>query len=286
MKKVLIIILSALLVTGCVQVNGTIEIKKDKSMDLVMIEAINSSLAGDQDIMKAEDKSELEKNGYKVEKYTNGNNKGYKISKHYDNIDDISSVDEKEVDLSSTEDQMHFTVKKGFLKNTYKAKIKFDIKNDLDEAIKNGDTSLDDSNYDEGEDLTLDDTDLSGDDLALDDESGMNDTTGDDEDFDFDPSLITGNMDLSFEVKLPYKVINTNATTKDDDGKTLKWNLTSSDVDSISFEFFLYNMTNICILAGGVALIIIAVIVIVVVSGRKKDQINFDLDDDNKDETF
>lgn len=274
MKKVLIIILSALLVTGCVQVNGTIEIKKDKSMDLVMIEAINSSLAGDQDIMKAEDKSELEKNGYKVENYTNGNNKGYKISKHYDNIDDISSVDEKEVDLSSTEDQMHFTVKKGFLKNTYKAKIKFDIKNDLDEAIKNGDTSLDDSNYDEGEDL------------ALDDESGMNDTTGDDEDFDFDPSLITGNMDLSFEVKLPYKVINTNATTKDDDGKTLKWNLTSSDVDSISFEFFLYNMTNICILAGGVALIIIAVIVIVVVSGRKKDQINFDLDDDNKDETL
>ena len=93
-------------------------------------------------------------------------------------------------------------------------------------------------------------------------------------------------MDLSFEVKLPYKVINTNATTKDDDGKTLKWNLTSSDVDSISFEFFLYNMTNICILAGGVALIIIAVIVIVVVSGRKKDQINFDLDDDNKDETL
>lgn len=286
MKKVLIIILSALLVTGCVQVNGTIEIKKDKSMDLVMIEAINSSLAGDQDIMKAEDKSELEKNGYKVEKYTNGNNKGYKISKHYDNIDDISSVDEKEVDLSSTEDQMHFTVKKGFLKNTYKAKIKFDIKNDLDEAIKNGDTSLDDSNYDEGEDLTLDDTDLSGDDLALDDESGMNDTTGDDEDFDFDPSLITDNMDLSFEVKLPYKVINTNATTKDDDGKTLKWNLTSSDVDSISFEFFLYNMTNICILAGGVAFIIIAVIVIVVVSGRKKDQINFDLEDDNKDETL
>lgn len=274
MKKVLIIILSALLVTGCVQVNGSIEIKKDKSMDLVMIEAINSSLAGDQDIMKAEDKSELEKSGYKVEEYTNGSNKGYKISKHYDNIDDISSVDEKEVDLSSTEDQMHFTVKKGFLKNTYKAKIKFDIKNDIDEAIKNGDTSLDDSNYDEGEDLTLDD------------ESGMNDTTGDDEDFDLDPSLITGNMDLSFEVKLPYKVINTNATTKDDDGKTLKWNLTSSDVDSISFEFFLYNMTNICILAGGVALIIIVVIVIVVVSGRKKDQINFDLDDDNKDETL
>lgn len=274
MKKVLIIILSALLVTGCVQVNGSIEIKKDKSMDLVMIEAINSSLAGDQDIMKAEDKSELEKSGYKVEEYTNGSNKGYKISKHYDNIDDISSVDEKEVDLSSTEDQMHFTVKKGFLKNTYKAKIKFDIKNDIDEAIKNGDTSLDDSNYDEGEDLTLDD------------ESGMNDTTGDDEDFDFDPSLITGNMDLSFEVKLPYKVINTNATTKDDDGKTLKWNLTSSDVDSISFEFFLYNMTNICILAGGVALIIIAVIVIVVVSGRKKDQINFDLEDNNKDETL
>ena len=129
MKKVLIIILSALLVTGCVQVNGTIEIKKDKSMDLVMIEAINSSLAGDQDIMKAEDKSELEKSGYKVEEYTNGSNKGYKISKHYDNIDDISLVDEKEVDLSSTEDQMHFTVKKGFLKNTYKAKIKFDIKN-------------------------------------------------------------------------------------------------------------------------------------------------------------
>ena len=29
MKKVLIIILSALLVTGCVQVNGSIEIKKD-----------------------------------------------------------------------------------------------------------------------------------------------------------------------------------------------------------------------------------------------------------------
>lgn len=274
MKKVLIIILSALLVTGCVQVNGTIEIKKDKSMDLVMIEAINSSLAGDQDIMKAEDKSELEKNGYKVEKYTNGNNKGYKISKHYDNIDDISSVDEKEVDLSGTEDQMHFTVKKGFLKNTYKAKIKFDIKNDIDEAIKNGDTSLDDSNYDEGEDLTLDD------------ESGMNDTTGDDEDFDLDPSLITGNMDLSFEVKLPYKVINTNATTKDDDGKILKWNLASSDVDSISFEFFLYNMTNIYILAGGVALVIIAVIVIVVVSGRKKDQINFDLEDNNKDETL
>lgn len=60
-----------------------------------------------------------------------------------------------------------------------------------------------------------------------------------------------------------------NATTVSDDGKTLKWELTTDDISSMEFEFELYNMTNIYICIGLIILIIIIIVMIVKRNGKK-----------------
>ena len=89
-------------------------------------------------------------------------------------------------------------------------------------------------------------------------------TTNSDSDF----SNVNTNIDLSFNVKLPYKAISSNATTKSNNDKDLSWNLSSTSENKIEFSFALYNMTNIYICSG---IIIILIIIVVSVSKRNKN---------------
>lgn len=238
-KLTTLLILLVISLTGCVKFNSTMEIKKDKSMDYTVIYAFDKSLFGDQEILTSDDKKELENKGFTVSNYVDGNMTGFKVSKNIKNIDDVSSVNDATYDLSglldsSKSESKVFKLKKGFLKNTYTASFKFDSSDsDLNDSTNN-DTTTDD-------DFTLD-----------------NDTTTDS---NFDFSNVNTNMDLSFTVKLPYKAISSNATTKNNDDKDLSWNLSSTGEDKIEFSFALYNMTNIYICAGVVILLIIIVIV-------------------------
>ena len=90
----------------------------------------------------------------------------------------------------------------------------------------------------------------------------------------YDYSSMMSGMDMSINVKLPYKALSNNATEVTNDGKDLKWNLTTSGAQSIDFEFELYNMTTIyiCIALGVVLLVGVIVLIVVLVSKGKKKQ--------------
>lgn len=264
-KLTALLILLVISLTGCVKFNSTMEIKKDKSMDYKIIYAFDKSLFGDQEILTNDDKKELENKGFTVSNYVDGNMKGFKVSKNIKNIDDVSSTNDATYDLSGLLDSNKseskvFKVKKGFLKNTYTASFKFDSSDsDLNNSTSN-DTTIDN-------DFTTDD----------------NDTTTDS---DFDFSNINTNMDLSFNVKLPYKAISSNATTKKNDDKELSWNLSSTGEDKIEFSFALYNMTNIYICGGVIVLLIIIVIVSILNKSKKNKVSNKDATNDKQTTTF
>ena len=263
-KLTALLTLLVISLTGCVKFNSTMEIKKDKSMDYKIIYAFDKSLFGDQEILTNDDKKELENKGFTVSNYVDGNMKGFKVSKNIKNIDDVSSANDATYDLSGLLDSNKseskvFKVKKGFLKNTYTASFKFD----------SSDSDLNNSTSD---DTTIDN------DFTID-----NDTTTDS---DFDFSNINTNMDLSFNVKLPYKAISSNATTKKNDDKELSWNLSSTGEDKIEFSFALYNMTNIYICGGVIVLLIIIVIVSILNKSKKNKVSNKDATNDKQTTTF
>lgn len=281
--KILAIALILLVSTGCVKYNTTMEIKSNKSMTLTTIYAVESSILESQgmtELMTDDQKKQLTDKGYKVEEYSEGTMVGYKLSISVPSIDFVSAEGNVEYDLSavlqddSTETPKIFGVEKGLLKNKYVARLTFaasDVTGDMGD-ITGGDADVDVSDDDltpagdeatnpsdevaqrEGEDDTLTDNDQ---------------TSPSDGDFNLDDltNLLT-NLDLSFTVKLPTAPISNNATKSENDGKTLIWTLTSSDLNSIEFEFELYNYLYMGIMGGAVLLLI--VLIIIIISKKKK----------------
>lgn len=276
MKKYLSLLLLCVLsflLTGCVKFNATMDIKKDKSMDFSIIYAVDSSVFGEEDALDKDQKKELEKQGFTVSDYSEDKMKGFKISKKIKNIDEVSTEKDTEYSLSGIADSKEndsyiFKVKKGLLKNTYIAKLNF---NTSDSGFS-GNSSDDSSSWewDGSDDSSITwDFDESDDTAYLEDDEDATDLD------DMDLSSLTSGLDLSFNVKLPYAAKSSNATTKNDNNKSLTWNLTTSGEEAIEFEFELYNLTTIYMGVGGIALIIIAtVIVFVFVFGKKKGSSN------------
>lgn len=281
--KILAIALILLVSTGCVKYNTTMEIKSNKSMTLTTIYAVESSILESQgmtELMTDDQKKQLTDKGYKVEEYSEGTMVGYKLSISVPSIDFVSAEGNVEYDLSavlqddSTETPKIFGVEKGLLKNKYVARLTFaasDVTGDMGD-ITGGDADVDVSDDDltpagdeatnpsdevaqrEGEDDTLTDNDQTG---PSDGDFNLDDLT----------NLLT-NLDLSFTVKLPTAPISNNATKTENDGKTLIWTLTSSDLNSIEFEFELYNYLYMGIMGGAVLLLI--VLIIIIISKKKK----------------
>lgn len=233
------------MITGCVKVEFSMGIHNDKSMDLKIVEAVDQSLMEGDDsgfdtnsIFKAEDV------GFLVREYTDGSLKGYQFTKTFNNIDVLSTVESNYVsDLNLLFEESNvtlFTIKRGFLKNHYVAK--FDI-----------------SGSDLGKDFDSDMNNEVGD-FSFDFNSSLNNDLGK----DFDYSQLMSNIEMNFIVNLPYKAINSNATSIDNNGKQLTWNLISMQNETINFEFELYNMTNVYIVIG-ISLIVFVLIIAVIV---------------------
>ena len=280
MKKVWSLLLVCgltFLLTGCVKFNANMDIKKDKSMDFSIIYAFDTSVFGEQEMLKDEDKKNLEKQGFTVKDYSQNTMKGFSISRNIKNIDFISSDKSTKYDLSGllenkSKNNYIFEVKKGLLKNTYKAKLEFDA-SDSDLNNSTGSGTLNDS-LGETDD---EDFDVEDDDATTDDDTDS--TVGSNSMDDLDLSKMNANMDLSFNVKLPYPAKSSNATTKNNDGKELAWNLSSNNGENIEFEFELYNMTNIYIGVGIVVLLIIALVIFIIKKGKKDcHKVNKDYD--------
>jgi hypothetical protein len=238
-KNLLVICFMTFLLTGCVKYNATMDIKKDKSMDFSIIYAFNSQLFGDQEILDDDEIKDLEENGFSVTEYNENNMKGFTIAKSIKNIDTVSSKEDTEYSLSGIledNESYIFKVEKGLLKNKYIAKFNFDA---------------------------------SDSDLSTDEDDEYTDESDDDYDSDYDYSSLMTNLDLSFNVTLPYSAISNNASTTNDDNKSLSWNLSSNEVDTIEFEFELYNMTNIYIGIGVIVLLLVVIVLLVILKNKK-----------------
>lgn len=269
LRNVLLLLVATITLTGCMKFNANMEIKKDKSMDFSIIYAMDTSMMGgetNEELVKDEDKEELKKQGFTVEDYTDGKMKGIKITKTIKNIDDVSSTEDTTYSLSSMldgkdhKDEKMFKVEKGFLKNTYTAKFTFDM-NESNMGMDEEEENFDFENPDE--------TEVSDNDTLT--------TTEEDESTDLDlsslndPSLYA-NMDLSFNLKLPYAAKSNNADSKTSD-KELKWNLMSmSGAKNIEFSFGIYNINPIIIYAviALIVIIIVAVVLMIIMKNKKK----------------
>lgn len=277
MKKIrilLLLVVGIFTLTGCVKFNANMEIKKDKSMDFSIIYAIDTSVMGKEaqgessETFTNEQTEELKKQGFTVEDYTEGKMKGIKITKHIKNIDEVSTEKDTEYSLSGMldgkehKDEYMFKVEKGFLKNTYTAKYKFDM-NDSSMAMEDEETNFDFENPDEtpypDEENTTSDVDTTtetNDDLDL---SGLS-----------DPSAYA-NMDLSFNLKLPYANKSNNASSKTNE-KELKWNLMTLGDKNIEFSFCLYNINPIIIyiMIALIVIMIVTIVLLIIKKNKKK----------------
>ena len=282
--KILAIALILLVSTGCVKYNTTMEIKSNKSMTLTTIYAVESSVLESQgmtELMTDDQKKQLTDKGYKIEEYSEGTMVGYKLSISVPSIDFVSAEGNVEYDLSavlqddSTETPKIFGVEKGLLKNKYVARLTFaasDVTGDMGD-ITGGDADVDVSDDDltpAGDEATNPSDEVAQRDGENDKLTDNDQTSPSDGDFNLDDltNLLT-NLDLSFTVKLPTAPISNNATKTENDGKTLIWTLTSSDLNSIEFEFELYNYLYMGIM-GGAILLLIVLIIIIIISKKKK----------------
>ena len=298
MKKVkclLLLVIFTIIATGCVKFNANMDIKKDKSMEFSIIYAFDKSIFGEENGLKEEQFEEVKKQGFTVEKYTEGSYEGFKMTKKISNIDEVSTTEDVIYDLSgmmeSKEDNKYiFKVVKGEEKNTYTAKIKFN-------ANDSGMTS-----DDEDEEVVTNGVETDGEIVAPDEEVlttgveaskesvevvatqeeiptiGASDDTIDlTSDSDMDLSALTKNLDLSFNVNLPYGAISSNATTKENDNKKLSWKLTTSGQEYMEFTFELKNNesnTNIFLYVGiGVAVLVVLAVLGVILLKKKKEPV-------------
>ena len=270
--KLLLIALMLMLSSGCVKYNLTMDIKKDKSMDFNMIAAFDESFAENGEMNITEAKDEVKNQYCSVSDYNESNMKGINVSCKFPNIDELSSeTTVKEADFESImdgKDSKLFTFKKGFFKNTYTFKLDSSSSSDL-----LGDKE-DEGSYDYREEDDYDDYDYDSDYDDYDYDSDLYDDSDGSDNTDLDMSALSS-MDLKFEVKLPYKAISSNATSKEDNEKHLTWDLMkmaqSEDGNNVvELTFALYNTSNIAIVAV-IVIALIAVGVIFFMKNKKKN---------------
>ena len=246
--KVLCLMLIIFMTSGCMKLNVDMSINKDKSMNLSYVVAFANSLMNQSGTNTALDESDLkqaEESGFKVENYSDGSMTGYKFTKGFSNIDNISDEKETIFDLEKLldgEEAKVFTVKKGLFKNTYSVKMQNNTATEMEDEMDLGSIYGDSSSDYSSSSNIFGDTDL---------------------------SMLTSSMDLTFTVNLPNKPINSNATTTENEGKKLEWNLMDQNLQNIEFEFELYNMDNIYLTVGIIGVLVIIIIVIIIMNKKK-----------------
>lgn len=242
-KRLFLLFIYTILLTGCMQYDLSMKINDDKSMDFVLIETIEQSLLNEDGTIKNEglgdnislptviDLEELKKifiqKGYTVEPYTDPTkptHQGAKIFKHFDDIDKISKEGEKvEVDFTVITDEIFddsyfFTLQKGLVYNIYKGSF----------LIMNEDNVL-------------------------------------------APSY-SSYLNIKYTLKLPKNsFVESNATTVSDDKTVLSWDLDGSKVNKINFTFKIAKKSNLYMAYACVAIIAL-LLIIALVSAIKRNK--------------
>ncbi|CCX36542.1 putative uncharacterized protein [Clostridium sp. CAG:1000] len=283
MKKAKYIILLSLtiLLTGCVKSNTSMTINKDKSMSLTSEVLISDKLLDKESrLIIKDEKDKLQKKNMTVEEIKDSNGySGFSVTKKYGNIDKNSKEEYKEIIISNFfddkfDDSVLFQVKKGLFKNVYTANYKFEIDNDdFVEENNSNETVIDDTTntptVENGTTNVIDNTN---------NVDGTNNNTEKDISDNADLIKLASEVKFKFSVNLPYKVFESNATKKSDDGKKLEWDLNSNDAVKINYSFELYNMNNIYmaigIFVGAIILLIVLIIIKNKIVQKKREKIS------------
>lgn len=273
MKKAKYIILLSLtiLLTGCVKSNTSMTINKDKSMSLTSEVLISDKLLDKESrLIIKDEKEKLQKKNMTVEEIKDSNGySGFSVTKKYGNIDKNSKEEYKEIIISNFyddkfDDSVLFQVKKGLFKNVYTANYKFEVDNDdFVEDNNSNETVIDDTTntptVENGTTNVIDNTN---------NVDGTNNNTEKDISDNADLIKLASEVKFKFSVNLPYKVLESNATKKSDDGKKLEWDLNSNDAVKINYSFELYNMNNIYMAIGISVGAIIFLIVLIIIKNK------------------
>ena len=283
MKKAKYIILLSLtiLLTGCVKSNTSMTINKDKSMSLTSEVLISDKLLDKESrLIIKDEKDKLQKKNMTVEEIKDSNGySGFIVTKKYGNIDKNSKEEYKEIIISNFyddkfDDSVLFQVKKGLFKNVYTANYKFEVDNDdFVEENNSNETVIDDTTntptVENGTTNVIDNTN---------NVDGTNNNTEKDISDNADLIKLASDVKFKFSVNLPYKVLESNATKKSDDGKKLEWDLNSNDAVKINYSFELYNMNNIYmaigISIGAMILLIVLIIIKNKIVQKKREKIS------------
>ena len=265
MKQFVVVLLSILLLSGCVKEDINMTINKDKSMNLEVQALISDALYGEASSDLVSRAKELEKRGFTVTQVNESGYRGYKFTKKFNNIDDFSKnngeeiilgdILEKDFDMSKL-----FKIEKGFLKDTYTAHFKAKISdtnfnininnNNLDEdAVENTDNT-------EGIETNNDEVPVTE---ALTNSTNNLDSVNEEN--------VDNEISFKYTVKLPYAADDNNASEKSSDKKVLTWIYTGDTGGEIKYTFSFYNLKTIIIIGGSCLLVLIVLIIII---GRKK----------------
>ena len=245
MKRLLVIAISILLLTGCgIRGNFNAEIKDDKSFEFSFDMALDDELIeflmsdsfenSDEVDYTEEEKWEFVENyfsssqaerpedfGFTSKRYSDGDFKGFTYSKTISNINDI------------TDDNASFDI----LENTYEIP-------GLALFTKDGNNYISKIHYSPLADL---------------------------EEYEIE-------TEFKFTITLPNKAISHNATSVSEDGKTLIWQWDATQSGNIDFEFSFFNfpIILIAIISGIILLIVIILIIVMIIkrSHKNKDYYN------------
>lgn len=129
--KIFIILLIVFLMPGCAKYSFEMEIKKDKSVNIQIISAVEEGYEDDSYI-EDDRKAAISKN-FNIRSYNDDEYVGYIFTKTYPNIDDISTENEITVELrdllikEKKEPKYYFQKKESLFKTTYIANFTLDI---------------------------------------------------------------------------------------------------------------------------------------------------------------
>ena len=228
--KLLAILFFVVLMSGCVKYNFKMEVGKDKSVSIEIIDAIDKDYSSygsyETEATAAETK------GFTKEPYEDEEWIGYKLTKKYENIDEISSEEAITVELmdilksDKEEPKAYFQKKSGLFKTTYIANFTVNTSSDDEDEEEEDSTTTEDEEEDDG-------------------------------------------ADISYTIVLPVKAGANDATTVSEDGKTLTWKLDNGKLNTVKYEFSLINTTMIIVVAA-VAVVVVGGVIVIVIKGKKK----------------
>ena len=266
MKKLVKILMSLLLVfglTGCVRYTTSMEVKKDKSVTLEIIYAMDTSMADDLNFGDLEE----EDTEYEDEEDLDATNE-IEVT-DYDEEEDIAA-DESSINKEDYE----WLEKKGYKVEEYSDEK--DGSKYVGIKITKKFDSIDDISKEK--DLTVDFTTLFEDKDTFKEEffskkgniykaNFVFDFTQDGEDVSEQYASYQSAFDLKYTIKLPNKAKKHNASKVSDDGKTYTWNLKYGKKNKVEFEFGFGSDKTILLVVGIIA--IVAIIAGVVLLRKK-----------------